>query len=135
MLLLDTHTWVWFIQGNEKLNAKTIELIESAIQTRALSIAAISQWEVAMLISRSRIILNEPALNWIQQAILALHLKVFPITAEIAIESTELPGEFHADPSDRLIVSTARVHQLSILTRDVKILEYANQKHVKAIAI
>lgn len=135
MLILDTHTWVWFIQGSEKLKAHTIKMIESAIQTRTLYVAAISQWELAMLINKSRIILNEPALNWIQNAMQSLNLKILPLTADIAIESTELPGDFHGDPADRMIVASARIHQLTILTRDAKILEYAKEKHVRAIEI
>ncbi len=135
MLVLDTHTWVWFIQGSEKLKAPTIKMIESAIKTRTLYVAAISQWELAMLIKKSRIILNEPALSWMQNAMQSLNLKILPLTADIAIESTELPGEFHGDPADRMIVASARIHQLTILTRDAKILEYAKEKHVRAIEI
>lgn len=135
MLLLDTHTWVWFMQGSDKFNAATIKKIETGIQNRTVHIAAISQWELAMLIQKSRIVLNEPALVWMQSAIEKLHLKVLPLTADIAIESTELPGEFHGDPADRMIVSTARIHQLTILTRDAKILQYAQLKHVRAVEI
>lgn len=135
MLLLDTHTWVWFMQGSDKLKPAAINKIEAEIQSRTVHIAAISQWELAMLLQKSRIILNEPALVWMQSAIEKLHLKVLPLTADIAIESTELPGEFHGDPADRMIVSTARIHQLTLLTRDAKMLQYAQEKHVRALEI
>lgn len=135
MLLLDTHSWIWFAQGNEKIKRSVIKKIEESIQNRTLFIAAISQWEVAMLIEKSRIILNEPAINWIKQAIEDLHIKVLPLTAEIAIESSQLPGAFHGDPADRMIVATARLHHLTLITRDTKILQYAQNKHLKALEI
>lgn len=135
MLLLDTHAWIWFIQGSDKIKHTAIKAIEASSQSRTLYVAAISQWELAMLIEKSRIVLNEPALGWIHKAIEMLHIKILPLSAEIALESTQLPGDFHGDPADRMIVATARVHQLSIVTRDSKILNYAKNMHVKAIEI
>lgn len=135
MLLLDTHAWIWFIQGSDTIKRNTVKLIESSIQSRTLYIAAISQWELAMLIEKSRIVLNEPALSWIQKAIESLHIKVLPLTPEIAVESSQLPDEFHGDPADRMIVASARIHQLTLVTRDKKILNYAKNKYVKAVEI
>ncbi|MFI4955684.1 MAG: type II toxin-antitoxin system VapC family toxin [Gammaproteobacteria bacterium] len=135
MLLLDTHAWIWFVQGNDKLQRHAVKAIEASIQSRTLHIAAISQWELAMLIDKSRIILNEPALSWIQKAIAHLHIKVAPLTAEIAVESGQLPADFHGDPADRMIVATARIHQLTVVTRDAKILSYGASNHVKVIEI
>ena len=135
MLLLDTHVWVWFMQGSDTLKRATVEAIEEAIQSRDLYVAAISQWEVAMLIEKSRIVLNEPTLSWIQKSIENLHLKIVPLSMDVAVESSRLPGEFHGDPADRMIVATARIHQLSIVTRDAKILAYAKENHVKVIGV
>jgi PIN domain nuclease of toxin-antitoxin system len=53
------------------------------------------------------------------------------IAPDIAIEATHLPGIFHADPADRIIVATARVHGITIITSDVKIRTY---RHVSALA-
>lgn len=135
MLLLDTHAWVWFVQGNEKMNRAAVKAIDGAIKSRTLFLAAISQWELAMLIKKERVVLNEPALQWMQKATEHLHIKILPLSMEIALESTELPSEFHGDPSDRMIVATARLHQLTIVTRNKKILSYAKEKHVKALEV
>jgi len=53
-----------------------------------------------------------------------------PLDERVALESTKLPGEFHNDPSDQIIVATARVHNLTLITADRKILAY---RHVKTL--
>ena len=53
---------------------------------------------------------------------------------DIAIEAAMLPGDFHRDPADRLLVATARLLDLTIVTSDAKILAYAAAGHVRAIA-
>lgn len=133
MLLLDTHVWVWFLQGNKKINPLVIKSIDAAIGKRELFIAAISSWELAMLIKKSRIILNKPIALWIAEALDKLHIKVIPLSTEVAIESTDLPGEFHGDPADRMIIATARLHHLTVVTRDAAILHYGKSKHVRVL--
>lgn len=56
------------------------------------------------------------------------------LDGSIAIASTMLPGEFHKDPMDRMLVATARALDCTLMTRDAEILAYAAQGHVKAIA-
>ena len=57
------------------------------------------------------------------------------MSPEIAIESSFLPGEFHGDPADRIIVATARINDLILLTRDKKILNYGEQSYVNCFKI
>jgi PIN domain nuclease of toxin-antitoxin system len=52
------------------------------------------------------------------------------LTPEIAIESTQLPGEFHRDPADQIIVATARIYNCPLLTSDKKIIDYPNVKKI-----
>ena len=51
-------------------------------------------------------------------------VQLLPLTPEIAIESTRLPGPFHKDPAGRILVATARVLNLPVVTEDQKILSY-----------
>ena len=51
-------------------------------------------------------------------------IRLLDLTPQIAIESTQLPGEFHRDPADQIIVATARIHDCPLLTVDDKILDY-----------
>lgn len=58
-----------------------------------------------------------------------------PLIPEIAVESVQLPDSFHGDPADRMIVATARVHQLTLLTHDKKILDYAKKEYVSVMRV
>ena len=130
--LLDTHTWLWFVTGEPTLAKTARAQINEAIQQEALFLAAISLWEVAMLEARGRIQFELPISEWLKKAIELPRLTVASLSPEIAVESCRLPGEFHGDPADRLIVATARLESLTLLTRDKNILRYARKGHVHA---
>lgn len=133
-ILLDTHTWIWLMKG-EELSNKTQKIINDAVNTVGIFIAAISTWEIAMLASKGKIMIEKPVLMWIQDALGLPGIQLKPLTPEVAVESTQLPGGFHGDPADRLIVATARVSQLTLLTRDQKILDYAKDEFLTVIPI
>lgn len=133
-LLLDTHVWIWLMEGSEELGSRQQKIINKAAQDGSVSIAAISTWEIATLITKGKIKLEKPLLAWIQKALSLPGVELKPLTPEIAVESSQLPENFHADPADRLIVATSRLHQLTLLTRDQKILNYAGKGHLSVIA-
>lgn len=132
-LLLDTHVWIWYVIGSNEVNKSLRKEIGDAIKNNTIYIAAISLWEISMLESRRRIILEMPCLEWIKQAIDFTHAQVLQLIPEIAVESCNLPDSFHDDPADRLIVATARVEALPIVTRDARILQYSRKKYISAI--
>lgn len=136
-LLLDTHVWIWLMEGVDLLNNKYKKMINMAAQNGGVHIAAISTWEVSMLAMKKRIILEKPVLAWINQALALPGIQLRELSPEIAAESCELPENdtFHGDPADRLIVATARVHGLTILTHDTKMLSYAKQDYVSVIGV
>ena len=68
--------------------------------------------------------------EWVRQALVSPGLTLAPLTPEIAIESSRLPGVFHGDPADRIIVATARRMRARVLTADERTLEYGRQNHV-----
>jgi PIN domain nuclease of toxin-antitoxin system len=130
-LLIDTHYWIWLQNGNnERLTAANLDLINKAAAHGYLYISVMSVWEVAMLESKGRIRLQTTCEQWVQQALAIPGLTLTPITPAIAIESTRLPGNFHGDPADRIIVSTARALKAKLLTSDKNIRAYARQHHV-----
>ena len=133
--LLDTHAFIWLMLGSHELSDQNIKKIERYAQAQALYISAISLWEVAMLVKKGRIILHQPCLQWLEQALETPGLFLENISSLIAVESSSLPGEFHGDPADRLIVATARSLQAHLITRDSKILHYAKSGHVLCIDI
>jgi PIN domain nuclease of toxin-antitoxin system len=133
-LLLDTHTWIWLMEGKE-LNLSVQKIINDAAKEKSINIAAISTWEIAMLVSKGKVKLEKPLLAWIQDSLALPGLALKPLTPEVSVESTALPEGFHGDPADRLIVATARIYQLTLLTRDQKILDYAKKHFVSAMPV
>jgi|SRR5579862_1752795 len=134
-ILLDTHTFIWQVNGETTLTKATRQLIDNAAHEGILYLAAISLWEISMLDKRKRIILEMPCLEWINKALELTHTQILSLTPSIAVESCYLPGDFHEDPADRLIVSTARVENLAILTRDTRILSYGQNKYVATMKV
>ncbi len=133
-LLLDTHVWIWLMEGAANLSRKHQKIVNEAAQNSYVGIAAISAWEVGMLAMKGRIRLEKPVLSWIKDALALPGIELLPLTPEIAVESTQLPNDFHGDPADRLIIATARLHQLTLLTHDGKIIDYAKKDYISAIA-
>ena len=123
MIVLDTHTWVWWVHEDERLTQAQREAI-TANETDTVGISAISCWEIAKLVEYGRLELPSPLEEWFEQALNYPGVQLLALTPEIAIESTRLPGEFHRDPADQIIVATARVYGCSLVTLDDKILNY-----------
>lgn len=129
MILLDTHIWWWALSEPENLSATALATIKET-KADARLIASISIWEFAMMVARKKIELKTSPESWLSRAIHGTGIQVIELSPEIAVESCRLPGEFHRDPADQIIVATARVHNLSLVTKDQKILGYP---HVKTI--
>ena len=104
-----------------------------AAKTSSIKIASISLWEVAMLAARGKISLEEGTLDWIRKALSAPGILVCPLSPEIAVDSVNLPGTFHGDPADRIIVASARLLNATLVTSDRQILRYAAGEYVKVV--
>ena len=139
MLLLDTHVWVWLLEGSDRLTsgraATVLPVLREAADRGELRISVISIWEVAMLEARGRLRFVLPCLSWIDKALSVPGLTLFPITPEIAVDSSRLPGDFHGDPADRLIVATSRRTEAPLATADRRIQEYGRQGYLKILAL
>ena len=134
-LLLDTHAWLWLVQGEQQFSDENLALIEQAAREARLRVSAISVWEVAMLEVKGRIALSLDCHTWVRRALDVPGLNLLTLEPDILIDSSRLPGIFHGDPADRIIVATARARGACLLTRDGKILEYAKHGVVAAKAI
>lgn len=132
-LLLDTHVWIWYLNGSSDLKKSLQKNITNGLYNHEVFLAAISLWEICMLEKKQRIILEMPCLEWINRFIDLTHIHIIPISPAIAAESCYLPGKFHDDPADRLITATARVEGLALVTRDARILSYGQDKHISTI--
>ena len=130
MIVLDTHVWIWWVDESKKLSQKSKVTIEQNIE-HGLGVSIISCWEVAKLVELARLELTLPVREWITAALAYPGVRLLALTPDIAVDSTQLPGEFHRDPADQLIVATARFYDSLLLTHDSKLLDYAHVKTVK----
>jgi PIN domain nuclease of toxin-antitoxin system len=116
--LLDTHTWIWWVDQDSRLPARTIEALDRLPVDDRPWLCDISLWEVAMLVERNRLALDVPLREWLDSAAHPRSVRVLPVTTAIAAEIAALPTAFHRDPAYRIIVATSRVHKLPVLTDD-----------------
>ena len=122
MIILDTHVWVWWVNGDSQLPPAYLAVIE-AEAADGLGGCAISCWEVAKLAELGRLQLTVPVDLWLARAVRP-PVRLLPLSPEVAVGSTRLPGTFHRDPADQLIVATARLYDCPLVTLDRLIRAY-----------
>ena len=131
MILLDTHVLVWWVSGeNQSLTAAARSAIKRSREAREILVSSITAWEIAMLVERRRLALTMEVSDWLATVSRIEGVKFLPVDNEIAVASVRLPGQFHSDPADRIIVATARRHSARVVTADEGIRNY---NHVKTI--
>lgn len=131
MIVLDTHALIWWVNGDKQLSAKAKKAIETELSSEGqVIISAISAWEIAMLVAKGRLALTMDIDDWLETVASIEGVSFVSIDTDVAVQSVRLPGEFHLDPADRLIVALARHLSAPLVTADTKIREY---QHVKTI--
>ena len=123
-LLLDTHVWIWSQAAPENLGIEAETLL--AAPEESLFLSPVSTLEIARLISGGRLVLKENLDDWISTSVEFLNCATADFSHQVAMAAYALPGRFHRDPADRMLVATARVHELTLLTADQRILDYAH---------
>lgn len=120
------------MNGDSQLSATATAAIkdEIAAEHGVVLVSAISAWEIAMLVNADRLTLSMGLDEWLETAADIEGVRFVPIDNDVGVESTRLPGEFHKDPADRMIVALARHLNVALVTADTKIRAY---KHVRSI--
>jgi PIN domain nuclease of toxin-antitoxin system len=119
-MVLDTHALIYDALTPARLSARTRKAIALAYTERELACSDVSLCEIAMLIARKRLDPVIDARQFLEDMIAARHVRVLPITAEIAVLS-QSDAFSHGDPADRLIAATARLHRAALVTSDAKL--------------
>lgn len=127
LVLLDTHTWLWWLDQPNRLSAVAERVIRSS---QAIGLSVISCWEVAQLVALGRLQLKVSVDEWLTTTLAIPRVELLDMTPEIAVNSWSLPGALHRDPADRILVATARDGGWPIVTRDQAIRNYP---HVETI--
>jgi PIN domain nuclease of toxin-antitoxin system len=116
-LLLDTHIWIWSMQGSDRLGKRTAREIKNPENERWLS--PVSTWEALTLHAKRRLDLPDDISGWVARATATFHEA--PLTHEIALAARRLPWD-HKDPADRFLAATARILNLTLVTADAHLL-------------
>ncbi|MGH7884435.1 MAG: type II toxin-antitoxin system VapC family toxin [Thermodesulfobacteriota bacterium] len=130
MILLDTHVWIWWVNGTKKLPDKIGALINESIEKKEIYISSISVWETAQLLKSGRIEFTLDIETWISKTEALPFVNFVPVSNEIALKSVNLQEPLHQDPADRIIIATAIKLGLKLATFDRKIIKY---KHVNTV--
>jgi PIN domain nuclease of toxin-antitoxin system len=133
-LLLDTCVVIW-ISRNERISKEALDAINYAEEDgRELFVSAVSAWELGMLLARQRVTETRSAKDWYDSFRTEAKANELAVTVDIFIASCSLPHLEHKDPIDRILIATAREHDLTIITRDRAILAYGAAGHVRTLA-
>ena len=116
MIVADTHAWLWWAADKQLLSRPARRALFDA---DIVGIAAITLWEIAMLVEKKRLALSRSVLPWLEDAITKTRVVVLPLTPQVAVSATTIP-QFR-DPSDRLIAATALTHGVPLVTKDERI--------------
>ncbi len=121
-VLLDTHILIWWRLDSRRLTRSQVRRLQYLENRQEpVAISAITLWEIAMLSARGRIEIADPLEVWLEEIEGHPLIEVLPLTARIAAESVHLGPDFHNDPADQMIVATARLHGLPLMTADERI--------------
>ncbi len=123
--LLDTGVWLRGYFEPDTIPEQHRRILGSANETFGLS--AISLWEVGKKHQLGKLPLDREPEAWFRHAI-AGNVDVLPLTPEIVVDAMRLPSFPNRDPADELIVATARVHRLTLLTTDRHLRRYRHAK-------
>ncbi|MBL0169859.1 MAG: type II toxin-antitoxin system VapC family toxin [Gemmatimonadaceae bacterium] len=125
-ILLDTHVWLWTLDATAgALPKATRTLIDRAAAARRLFVSDFSYWEIAMLVSKGRLQLGTDVGLWLDRAALAPGITTVPVSRDVLVHSTRLPGGPHGDPADRILLAQAQALGASLITCDRGIIAYA----------
>lgn len=124
-LLLDTHIWLWSHLTPERLSKKVARALENP--ANELWLSPITLWETLTLVAHRKIELEPDVSQWIRQALETVPTHEAPLSHDIALATADT-GLRHADPADRMLVATARVLDLTLVTADERIVGHATSK-------
>ena len=136
VLLLDTCAIVFIAEG-QTIDPSARQQIRAASLAGGILVSPVSAWEIGLLAAKGQLTFLLHPNAWFRSFLSNSDVRLTPLTPEIApgdaIESSFLP-RLHSDPADRLLIATARALGVPIVTRDRRILAYAEAGFVAAIA-
>jgi PIN domain nuclease of toxin-antitoxin system len=125
-LLLDTHIWVWYLDGDAtRLSADAVALLDRVANRGALRVADICYWEVAAKSAKGTLEFAIDAAVWLNRAANAPGIRFLALDRDVLLLSTRLPGTLNNDHVDRMLIATSQLYDLPLVTADRAIIDYA----------
>ena len=123
--LLDTGVWLRSVSREHTIPPDVLAILK--MREELFALPAISLWEIGKKVQVGKLPLPKDLPGWFADA-LTPNLLLLPLTPEIVADAMRLPDFPNRDPADELIVATARVHTLSLLTTDTKLKNYRHAR-------
>lgn len=131
MIVLDTHTLIWWIDSPQKLSKKARKAIEDEkSKEKCILVSSISVFEIYILIKKGKLELTNYPDAWLEKIESLPSVRFVPVDNRIASSSVDLPDFSHKDPADRIIIATALNLGAKLVTSDKRILNYP---HVQSV--
>lgn len=126
--MLDTHVWIWTLEGNKKrLGRRSRSLLTTSEARGAIRVSPMSVFEIVALHTQARLRLTRTPERWVAEALDA-GIRLGELSLDVVLDAGHIPREALADPIDRLLVATARQLEAVLMTADERILSYASSQ-------
>lgn len=127
MILLDTHVFIWLVNGDKKLSGDYLDLLS---KDSNIYLSVISCWEISLLLTKKRLLIKYDYNDWIQNALKAYDIEIISLDLDIVLTYHKLE-DFHKDPADKIISATSICKKIPLLTFDKKLIENKELNIVK----
>lgn len=132
-LLLDTCAMI-YVANDSPIEAEAERRISEAAFAGRLYVCPMSAWELGIGVAKGRLFLPLPPLDFFKRFLTRLEAQLSSLTADILVSSSNLPGDTHKDPVDRILMASARMLDMVLVTRDRPILAYGDRGHLRTLA-
>ena len=123
-----------FIGNGTRIDDFADREIGSAAAANRLFVSPMSAWEIGVGVAKGRLMLPAGPLEFFNRFMEQIGARLSSVTPEILVSSSNLPGNPHNDPMDRILMASARMLDLILVTRDRPILAYGRAGHVRTLA-
>jgi PIN domain nuclease of toxin-antitoxin system len=136
LLLLDTHVWLWYLEGGEgQLSGSALDLLRRANVAHRLTVCDVSVWELGIKAAKGRLELSFDLPLWVTRAERVPGITFLPLDRETLMLSTMLPEGMSGDPADRMLVASAILQPCPLVTKDRAIIEYARREKKLGLSV
>jgi PIN domain nuclease of toxin-antitoxin system len=133
-ILLDTCAAIWLADGAPLAQAAMEALNHAAGVNLPLQLSPITAWEIGLLARKGRFKSSLSPQRWFERLESLPGIRLCELSSRVLLDSCFLPGALHGDPADRIIAATAREYGFTVMTRDRRLLDYAGQGYLSALA-